>query len=125
MLKRYLYRLYDTILSRKYIEIEYLMVDDQPDEPARIKGWLKFPNGSQLILNEAIDLHDEQIVKSRYAYHYQDESNNLIFRYDNAPHHPYIFTYPHHKHIGSAVEPSSNPDLGDVLSEIEKLMWDK
>lgn len=125
MLQKYLHRLYNTIFSRKHIEIVYLMVDDQPDEPMRIKGTLMFPDGSQLVFNEAIKLHDKQIKKTRYAYHYQDGSNNLIFRYDNAPHHPHIFTYPHHKHVGSAIEPSQNPDLGDVLSEIEGLLWNK
>jgi hypothetical protein len=47
----------------------------------------------------------------------------VIFRYDNAPHYPHIFTYPHHKHVGSAVEPAQVPDFSDVLREIEQLIY--
>jgi hypothetical protein len=31
MIKKYLFRLYDTIVSRGYIEVEYLTFDDQFD----------------------------------------------------------------------------------------------
>ncbi len=123
MLQNYLRRLHNTITSRKYINCEELIFDEHPDEEGYIEGRLRFPDGSLLDFDEVVVVHDEQIIKTRYAYHYQDASNKLVFRYDNASHHPYIFTYPHHKHVGSAVEPSPNPDLGDVLSEIEKLMW--
>ena len=123
MLKKYLHRLHNTIASRRYIEREDFIFTEKPDKKGAIEGRLRFPDGSLLDFDEVVSIQDGRIIKGRYAYHYQDESNNLIFRYDNAPHHPYIFTYPHHKHVGSAVEPSPNPDLGDVLSEIEKLMW--
>jgi hypothetical protein len=42
----------------------------------------------------------------------------LIFRYDNAPHHPEIVTYPHHKHTPTAIELASPPHLVQVLQEI-------
>lgn len=60
----------------------------------------------------------------RYAYHYQNVSSEVIFRYDNAPHYPNLPTHPHHKHVGStAVEPSPVPDLSEVLREIEQLIF--
>ena len=62
--------------------------------------------------------------KLRYVYHYQNASGEVIFRYDNAPHHPNLPTHPHHKHIGSAVEPSQDPDLSEVLHEIEQLIFE-
>ena len=42
---------------------------------------------------------------------------------ENAPHYPDILTYPHHKHIGSAVEPAQAPDLSEVLREIEQMIF--
>ena len=123
MLKAYLYRLYDTIISRGYIEIESLVIDDQAGQRSTIEGRLLFHNGSFLEFDEAILVRNQQIVKIRYAYHYQDSAGELIFRYDNAPHHPNILTYPHHKHIGSAVEPTQVPDLSQVLNEIETLIF--
>lgn len=43
-----------------------------------------------------------------------------VFRYDNAPHHPQIVTFPHHKHIGPSdrLAPSDQPSLGQILTEI-------
>lgn len=123
MLDRYLHRLYDTIISRGYAEIERLDFDESPEHQGIIAGRLKFHDGSLLEFDEAIILRNEQIVRLRYAYHYQNELGELIFRYDNAPHYPHILTYPHHKHVGLAVEPSRAPDLSDVLREIEQLVF--
>jgi len=125
MLQKHLHRLYNTIASRKYVDCEYLVFDEHPNKEGYIEGRLRFPDGSLLDFDEVIVVENEYIIKTRYAYHYQDASDKLIFRYDNAPHHPHIFTHPHHKHINSSVESSENPDLGDVLSEIDGLMWDK
>lgn len=84
---------------------------------------MRFHDGSLLDFDEAVLLRNEQIVKLRYAYHYQNESGEVIFRYDNAPHYPNILTYPHHKHVGSAVEPAQVPDLSEVLREIEQMIF--
>ena len=52
----------------------------------------------------------------------------VVFRYDMAPHHKEIKTFPHHKHMGSEkVIESFAPTLGKVLQEIEGLLilpWD-
>jgi hypothetical protein len=42
----------------------------------------------------------------------------MIFRYDNAPHHRNIATFPHHKHVGNNVSPSREPSLSTVLEEV-------
>ncbi|MEK7541446.1 MAG: DUF6516 family protein [Patescibacteria group bacterium] len=59
---------------------------------------------------------------SKYAYHWQDARGALICRWDNAPHHRRMTTFPHHKHIGSKnrIEPSVGILLERVLAEIEK-----
>jgi len=123
MLNRYLHRLYDSIISRGFIEVERLNFDELPGRQGIIEGRLKFHDGSLLEFDEVIIFRNEQIVKLRYAYHYQNESVEVIFRYDNAPHYPNILTYPHHKHVGSAVEPAQVPDLSEVLSEIEQMIF--
>lgn len=123
MLNRYLHRLYDTVISRGYIEVEHLSFDNRSSQRASIRGRLKFHDGSSLDFGEVIVLQSRQIEKLRYAYHYQNASGEVIFRYDNAPHYPNISTHPHHKHVGSAVEPSQIPDLSQVLHEIERLLF--
>lgn len=124
MLNQYLHRLYDTIISRGYVEVERLDFDELPGRQGIIEGQLRFHDGSLLDFDEVVLLRDKQIVKLRYGYHYQNESGEAIFRYDNAPHHPNIITYPHHKHVGSTVEPAQVPDLSEVLREIELLIFE-
>lgn len=124
MLNQYLHRLYDTIISRGYVEVERLDFDELPGRQGIIEGRLRFHDGSLLDFDEVILLRNGQIVKLRYAYHYQNESGEITFRYDNSPHHPNIITYPHHKHVGSTVEPAQVPDLSEVLREIELLIFE-
>ena len=61
-----------------------------------------------------------------YTYHYMAASKALIFRYDNTGHHKRLNlpTYQHHKHDGSVehVVASPAPNLGAVLTEIERLV---
>jgi len=53
-----------------------------------------------------------------YSYHWQDKNGKLRIRWDNAPHHKHIKTFPHHMHAPNVKE-SSEVDLGDVLKVIE------
>jgi hypothetical protein len=124
MVNKYLHRLYDTVVSRGYIEVEQLVFDNLSNRRGTIKGRLKFTDGSLLDFGEVILLQNREIVKLRYAYHYQNASGEVIFRYDNAPHYPNLPTNPHHKHVGSAVEPAQVPDLSEVLREIEQFIFD-
>ena len=123
MLKSYLYRLYDTITSRGDITVEFLAFDDYSRRRGAIEGKLRFYDGSRLDFDEVVALHDKRIVKLRYAYHYQDAADQVIFRYDNAPHYPHLPTHPHHKHVGDRVEPAETPDLAEVLQEIDQIIY--
>jgi hypothetical protein len=105
------------------LEIEELTIDDRSTQRGSIKGLLRFSDHSQLIFSEAVQWHNQQLLKERYVYHYQNANGELIFRYDNAPHHPTVVTFPHHKHVGMKVEPASAPDLSEVLKEIELLIY--
>jgi hypothetical protein len=44
---------------------------------------------------------------------------SLIFRYDNAPHHPEVPTFPNHKHLPIGLVESVALCFVDVFSEIE------
>ena len=47
-----------------------------------------------------------------------DKDKNLIFRYDNAGHHPEIATFPHHKHTPNGIEESNEPNMEDIMKEV-------
>lgn len=72
---------------------------------------------------EVLEVKGFILSKAEYAYHYQDRDNTLIFRYDNAPHHPNIPNFPHHKHTGNQIESAAPPHLGDILREIDSFLY--
>ena len=55
-----------------------------------------------------------------YSFHWQDKNSKLLIRWDNAPFHKNIETFPHHKHKWKKILPSSEIGLDDVLNYIFK-----
>ena len=60
-----------------------------------------------------------------YRFHYMDERNNLILRWDTAPHHKELKTFPHHVHLPGSVKESVPVKLTDVLGRIEGIVIDR
>lgn len=90
-----------------------------------IKGTATFTQGIQLFLMEFVRT-EPRLVKTKYRYHCQNTKGNLLFRYDNAPHHR-ISTFPHHKHVrttvrGERIIPGEPPTIETILSEITELI---
>jgi hypothetical protein len=87
-----------------------------------VEGMLTFTDESVLYFIEFVSVKDLP-HSYKYSYHYQDKDLNLIFRYDMAPHHKEIPSYPHHKHTSpESVVASSAPDVAIVLDEIDELI---
>ncbi len=84
-----------------------------------ISGKIVFENGHSLEFAEVVDT--EQTTKIKYRYQYMDEKQSLIFRYDNAPHHKEVKSFPHHKHAPNKVTDSKEPHLNDILLEVARL----
>jgi Family of unknown function (DUF6516) len=55
---------------------------------------------------------------SKYSYHWQTQTGEMLLRWDNAPHHPEIPTHPDHKHGGERVGPSVRVSIEEVLAEL-------
>ena len=91
-------------------------IDARSSVQGLIEGSLVFYDGSELFLREFLDMRRPE-PRLMYAYHYQDASGALIFRYDNAAHRPAL-PRPEHKHTGEGVNPSDAPSLADVLDQI-------
>lgn len=86
-----------------------------------IKATVSFVNDSQLWIREFVD---DKLRKIDYAYHYQSSDGKLLFRYDNAPHHAGLATFPHHKHSWNkpTPEPTKEKTLIDVVNEIVEII---
>jgi len=55
-----------------------------------------------------------------YAFHWQNMENRMIMRWDNAPHHLDISTFPHHKHSDKEISESTEISIKEVLEIIWK-----
>ena len=75
---------------------------------------------TMLFLREYVD---EEVRD--YSFHWQDADNNLLIRWDNAPYHKDIPTFPHHKHIGDVLEESRELQVSEVLKYIETKIDDR
>ena len=88
-------------------------------EEGMVRGSLLFLGGYVLNFMEYIQNGKE---RPKYSFNFTDGKRVIIFRYDNAPHHREIPTFPHHKHFGSNIQPSKEMGLAEILSEIEKII---
>ena len=84
----------------------------------KIKGCIIFVDSSRLYLLEIIDATQQE--KIHYSYHHQTKNGKTVFRYDDAPHHKEIKSFPHHKHSENEqnVLATNEPSLYTVLKEI-------
>ena len=124
MLHQYLTRLYATVHSRGEIKVEHFDATQRTSLRGHVAGHLRFYDGSLLAFEEILEVRGvHQITKTYYKYHYQRADGTLVFRYDNAPHHPEVPTFPDHIHTEGCVEAATPPDLSDVLRKIDELLY--
>ncbi|MCK4398753.1 MAG: hypothetical protein KAV25_07155 [Methanophagales archaeon] len=79
-------------------------------------------DGSTLQFMELVNIKRDKITRPKYRFHLMDSADRMVFRFDNAPHHPEVTTYPHHKHIRGEEKPKPSKEIGlrGVLLEIEE-----
>lgn len=90
-----------------------------------VEDYKKWENGYYLRLEVELIDHSKLFVREyaderewRYSYHWQDQHQNLLGRWDNAPHHHNLSTFPSHYHSASGLEASSIVSLQEVLKII-------
>lgn len=108
----------------------FRLLDDSPIvlrfEVVDLKTWqqgfylrveVEFVDHSKLFVREYVDEVDR-----RYSYHWQSRENRLIRRWDNAPHHPQLDTFPSHCHKEGDLAPSTILSLKEVLGEVRRII---
>jgi hypothetical protein len=61
----------------------------------------------------------------KYRFHYMDHKGQMLFRYDNAPHHSETGSHPHHKHTPDKIAPTIMPSLKDILNEVSAIIIER
>jgi len=88
--------------------------------PGNLTGWYRIEaqrDRYRVVVTEL--LSDGAIKKYSYTLLIDDKP---ILRYDNAPHHAEVATFPHHKHVGDRVEPLPDSSLEAFLKETRILI---
>ena len=89
---------------------------------AYLKGQFLFIDSSVLEFAVFVTEFHNKLSIDKYRFHYSDKYEQMKFRYDNAPHHHEIISFPHHKHIPDKIIPSKVPTLKDILNEISAII---
>ncbi len=123
-LERYLARVEEKLKELEpLISSSQISIERRSSNRVVLKGMIIFIDGSLLHFLEYVLEEDNKLLRVSYRFHYTRQDGSLIFRYDNAPHHPELPTFPHHKHIpGNKVVSSSEKSLTDVLDEIRDIV---
>ena len=89
-----------------------------------VHGILGMIDGSTLQFMELVNIKRDKVIHLKYRFHLMNVNDEMVFRYDNAPHHPEIATHPHHKHVKGEKVPRRSEEVGweDVLLEIEGMI---
>lgn len=92
------------------------------EERANLKLRVRFYFKYLLSVSEALVVVDDRVIAIDYRYHFQDEQNNLIFRYDSTPHFPDLDSFPHHKHLSDRVIACEKPHIAKVLQDVSDIL---
>lgn len=77
-------------------------------------------DNSELFIKEYTDQKERN-----YSYHWQKKNGDLICRWDNAPYHKKIKTFPHHKHQKNKISESYEININDILKVISRQLAKK
>jgi hypothetical protein len=119
MIEEYFWKIEKIIREFPNIRCYFISKKIYSDTQGYINGSITFDNDHRLDFVEVKNTNTEHKIK--YRYHYMNENQEMLFRYDNAPHHSEIKTFPHHKHEQGQIVSSQEPNLYDVLLEIFRL----
>jgi hypothetical protein len=105
MIERYMSDL-DVLISASpsIVDIDIIRRDIRDtglEKTALFRYRIKLIDESLIEITERILEERGGLTTTKYRYHWQTGSGKLIKRWDNAPHHPEIDTFPDHLHDGS------------------------
>lgn len=107
-------------ILEEYIQTYHVDAFEKIGENIKIHLHIQFKDHSRLYIKEIL-IQGQR----KYAYHWQDNEDNMICRWDNAPDWPEIGTFPHHKHLKDKTVPSSENETQDIFHQIKSMLENK
>lgn len=119
---RYSQELLGVVNSHPLVANVSLAFREIDEYEGHVEGRLELVGGYQLYISEYV-FATLPPRRSKYRFHVQDAFGKFICRWDNAPHHPHIETFPDHCHVaGKDVQPSPPMDIPNVLAALTKML---
>lgn len=103
---RYFERLKMMLLQLEFVEEVIVREELITDDFGYLRLRFTLSNGDIVELFEYVVKEQNAIRTVNYSFHLQDANAVLLKRWDNAPHHPELESFPHHLHYGKEVLPS-------------------
>ncbi|PQP33290.1 hypothetical protein C6A36_00060 [Desulfobacteraceae bacterium SEEP-SAG10] len=123
MIQKFVAEIEKTIDSSSIVLLSNIQKYFAPgEETVYLKGQLTIIDSSTLEISIFATETRETLSIDKYRLHYMNADGQMLFRYDNSPHHPEIDSYPHHKHTPGKIRPSNIPSIQDILNEISAMI---
>ncbi|MFQ5980578.1 MAG: DUF6516 family protein [Candidatus Heimdallarchaeota archaeon] len=121
MIHEYLKQVED-LLKRIEIFVDYSFHYKLDEDAETLKIWISatFHGGARFNGFEFVTFEADSLAKDKYRYNFI--VGKRIIRWDNAPHHPELATFPHHLHIDSKVTHAQTPSLEYILNYIKRFL---
>lgn len=111
-------------MSLKPSELADLVVAEFPDIVTAVNVMAPGEAKLRLFIRDGSHLDIWFNEKGRYSYHWERKGTGMTaYRFNNAPHHPHVETYPHHLHEDKPDSVKPSPVRGvsreDVMLVLE------
>ena len=112
---------YFSKVQRKLEAIKWIIIEQSinfdfvSDEMSIVTGKLVFIDKSILDFMELVSREEAE-----YRFQYMDQTKGLICRWDSAPHHKEIPTFPYHIHTKKGVKESIKVNLIEILDNVSE-----
>lgn len=118
MIDDYLNDVVELLASCGAVDAEASITSDETQ--GLLDATLMFPGDLYLDVALTVEMTLGYPAWKSYGFHFRTAQESCVFRYDMAPHHKWVPTFPHHKHVGSdeRVLPSAQPTIHEIRNEI-------
>lgn len=116
----YLESVRNFLLTDSRINRHQIMREYEDVEKSYIRARLTLADESFLEFSEYIEQGTgDEIVITKYSYHWLDKDGKMLRRWDNTKHFPNLENFPHHVHASETDVTSGRPtNIFEVLDEI-------
>lgn len=120
--RAYYLQLLESIHNAPHVISSNLHFEEIDSSECYIRGVITLIGNYELHIAEYVET-EPTLLRPKYRYHLQSPKGDLISRWDNAPHHPTVATFPNHLHNwADSIFPSSPMDVASVLSAALQLI---